>query len=88
MNREKLILLLVKQETNDIVGAYENSLMDGHIEKMPSREEMAEKIYQQIITSTVVETNGSRVSVEKDIRFAGKDKIKNLIEKKLSKVLG
>ena len=85
--REKIVMLVVKQESNDVVGGYENSISDGHINVMPVREDLLEEIYNQVMMTTIVEGNNCRMSVEKDIRFIGSKKIKELIEARLDKLL-
>jgi VIT1/CCC1 family predicted Fe2+/Mn2+ transporter len=83
--REQLVKKVVKEQFNDIVGGYENSILDGLIEEMPSHEELANQIYQEVMSASMVVMGGQRMAVKKDIRFIGGEKIREYIEKKLTK---
>ena len=83
--REMLVKQVIRQEMNDVLGGLENSLMDKLIEEMPPREEIAEMVYSQVMKQDVVEFPSGIISVKKDIRFIGSERIRAHIEKRLMK---
>jgi hypothetical protein len=84
-SREQLIYMLIEDRYNWILGGYENSLSDGYIETLPSRELIEQEIYEEVIQSKQLSVSFGFISIEKDIRFLGKDKIKQLIHQFVEK---
>ena len=70
--------------TNWVVGGYENAVEDGHMEKVPTHQELAEEIYQTVMTCTTLD-GGQIMYPAKEIRFAGEKWIRERIEKRLAK---
>lgn len=84
--RQMMVKMVIRQELNDVIGGFENSLMDKLIDKMPTHDELVAQIYTQVMQARVVETpNGTRIGVEKDIRFFGTDRIKAFIDRRVAK---
>lgn len=78
MNKhQKTACLRIMEEINWIIGGYENAISDGHIEKMPTREDLIQEIYG------AVTSDGAHQDVVKEIRLAGKKFIIERIEKRL-----
>lgn len=81
--REQTVKKLIKQKINWVVGGYENAVSDKHIEEMPSREQIADEVYQEVIDSKYLEIGAGLMPIQKDIRFLGKQRIKQLIKENL-----
>ena len=81
--RERIVINLIKERANWVIGGYENSVSDGHMTEMPSAEEIKSEVYGEVIRSKHVEIGGGLIGVSKDIRFLGKD----FIEAKISRIV-
>lgn len=75
----------VIEASNWVVGGWENNVADGHSEEMPSHEELAQEIYQTVMTTTTFEgIQGGPPLME--VRFAGEAFIRERIERRLKKM--
>ena len=83
--RETLVKMVIKDQMNDVLGGFENSLQDSLIDEMPAHHELAAAIYDQVMAADSVEGKTCMLAVKKDIRFIGSDWIKAHIEKRLIK---
>ena len=77
MKREKTVRRLIKKQADYTVGGYENAVDDGHLEKMPTKEIMAEEIYEEVINLRNFK------EFQTDIRFLGTEKIKDMINEEI-----
>jgi hypothetical protein len=84
--REMLVKMVIKQTCNSTIGGYENSVSDGLIKEMPSHEALIEQIYFEVMKEDRVETSIGMISVKKDLRFIGAERIKQYINKKIEKM--
>lgn len=82
---EKTAFIQVIEASNWVVGGWENSVADGHDEEMPSHEELAQEIYQTVMTTTTFEGIQGGPPL-KEIRFAGEAFIRERIERRLKKM--
>ena len=85
--RLRLVGKLVYSQANWVIGGWENSVTDGHIDAMPPREEMEAQIYDGVINATYVELAGGLRPIKTDIRFLGTAKIKEMITQATTKIL-
>jgi hypothetical protein len=83
--REQLVKMVIKEQMNDVIGGFENSLMDGHIKEMPEHKILVEAIYTQTMQANMVSTAMGRMVVKKHIRFIGSERIRAFIEKQVAK---
>lgn len=83
--REKLIKLLVSQKVGYVVAGHKNSILDGQATKLPSRDNLTNEIYNEVINEKMLEVGDYLIPIQKDIRFYGKKNIMNLINIKLVK---
>ena len=72
MKQEKRALLIIKKRINNVVGGWENAIEDGYEEVMPTKEQLAKEVYEEVI-----------MVAEKEVRFLGVEKIKQLIHQNL-----
>ena len=79
--REDLVRRIVNQKANWIIGEWENEVEDGNVDEMPTKEELINTIYDEVIN--IKQLNG--LKVEKDIRFVGTKRILEMIENKVKK---
>ena len=85
MNKtEKRAWREVKNAFEWVVGGYENSVCDGHIEEMPTYEELVEEIYWTVMNCTTEPGYQSCTPCE-EVRFAGKEFIMECINHKMEK---
>ena len=87
MNKhQKLAAQQVKHAINWIVGGYENSIQDGHMDasEMPSKEELVDEIYNELMVSSYGPGSCSCHPIE-EIKFAGMDFIKFYTNYRLTK---
>lgn len=77
--REELVKKVIIKSYNYIVGAWENAVLDGEMEVLPNTQEMVDNVYEEVIETEWVGKMGNQINVEKDIRFLGKEKIKQMI---------
>lgn len=73
----------VKYAVDWILGGYENDILDGNREEMPSKEVLIDQIYEQVMTCTTYPGTVIYTPL-KQIRFAGKKFILDEIEKELN----
>jgi len=85
MNREMLVARVIKEETNYVIGGYENSIQDGMMTEMPNKESLLAEIYAAVIASKGVQVGGGIMPVKKDIRFLGTARVKELIMERIEK---
>lgn len=83
--RENMVKMVVKEQVNMVLGGYENSLLDGHIQEMPTHDDLVNEIYQEVMNANEVETPFGMMKVQKDIRFFTKERIIAYIEKRVVK---
>jgi hypothetical protein len=81
--RKLLITKLVKQETGWAIAGYENGISDGEFNEMPSNEQLANEIYNQVINSRGLEMSGGFMPIKKDIRFFTTEAIMEIINKEI-----
>lgn len=75
----------VVHASNWIVGGYENAIMDGEMDEMPSRVQLIDEIYWQVMNC--FSTEGRIVNMQvPEVRFAGKKFIMERIENRLTKM--
>ena len=80
MNREEKVRRLVKQKFNWVVGGLENSLADKHIDEMPCAESIKASIHYEVMNAKELEIGPYLMPIQKDIRFLGTEKIKQIID--------
>lgn len=73
----------VKFALEQIVGDYENSISDGHIEYMPSHDELADEIYDGVMNNSYGKGVCHYGHPFDEVRFAGAEFIKNYINNRL-----
>jgi hypothetical protein len=83
--REKFVKMVVRQESNNVIGGYDNSLLDGEIEVMPSKDELVSEIYFNVMRADVLETRMGLVKVKEDIRFVGTARIMEMVTNLVNK---
>lgn len=83
--REKIIKMVIKESFCEIVGGEENSLADGQITEMPAIEDLKQWVYDSVMDADRVWTKMGEISVKKDMRFLGTERIKELIEERFNK---
>lgn len=83
--REKIVKMVIKESFCEIVGGEENSLADGQIEKMPSIEDLKQWVYDSVMKADNVWTKMGKMSVKKDVRFLGTERIKELIQERFNR---
>lgn len=81
--REKLVSKVVSDAYNLITGGHENALSD-YKTPMPSKEEMVDEIYSEVMHTSYVEWGPYLLAVKKDIRFVGQARIRQMIEEKFA----
>ncbi len=77
--REIKVAALVREKANWVVGGWENSVTDGHLDTMPPVEDMEAEIYDEVLSAKWVEMKAGLVPITEDIRFLGTKRIKELI---------
>lgn len=82
---QRMALVQVLCATNWVVGGYENSVEDGHIEQVPDYEELFSEIYYEVLHCTNFEGFNGNGPI-KEVRFAGVDFIEAHIARKLRKL--
>jgi hypothetical protein len=85
--REFKVKTLIREKANFVVGGWENSIADGHIETMPAVEDMEAEIYGEVMSARWVELKAGLALIKKDIRFLGTKRIKELISTITAEVL-
>jgi len=89
--REKKVRRIITEEAGFIIGGWENSVLDGHIEdsEFPTRGELIEEIYGEVMSDRqkLIEMNGMMMEVSRDIRFLGSERIRELITKKVNAMM-
>ena len=83
--RDMVVKMVIKEQFNQVVGGWENNVMDKLADKLPSHESLAVEIYEEVIQTDAVETPFGMMQVKKDIRFVGSNTIKTYIEELLTK---
>ena len=76
---------VVKAQINFTLGGWENEIADGGTDVMPSKSQLIEEIYDEIMSLPILFINETEMRVGKEIRFAGEQKIRELIEFYLEK---
>lgn len=84
-SNQKTAFAQVVHATNWIVGGYENAILDGDMEEMPSRVQLIDEIYYQVMNCFSTEDRIVQMQVP-EVRFAGKKFIMECIEKRLNKL--
>ncbi len=82
---EQVARLNIFHAYNWIVGGYENSVSDGDLERMPSREKLAEEIYSAAMNYHFDEGMMGGRQVRKEMRFAGEKFCRAYIDWKLDR---
>lgn len=82
---QRMALAQVLYATNWIVGGYENSVEDGHIEQVPDYEELFSEIYYEVLHCTNFEGFNGNGPI-KEVRFAGTEFIEAHIARRLKKL--
>ena len=77
--RYKFVTMVVQDMAQDIIGGYENSVADGHLDKMPSREQLEQEVYTAVMDTDRVKTADGWRPVKQDIRFLGTPTLKLLV---------
>ena len=85
--RTLLVERVVDSSVNWVIGGYENSVADGHIDEMPSQEQMEAEIYDEVMATDYVEVAGGLKQIKKDIRFLGTETIKQMITDQVTRDL-
>lgn len=83
--RDMVVQMVIKEQFSQVVGGWENNIMDKLADKLPSRESLAAEIYDEVMQANAIETPFGMVQVKRDIRFIGSDTIKVYIEELLTK---
>ena len=87
MNKhQKIAAKQVKYAIDYIVGGYENSIQDGHMEQndMPSKEQLVDEIYDEMMNCTFG-PGSCRNHPTEEVKFAGTEFIKFYIDYRLTK---
>lgn len=75
----------IKHGYNWVIGGYENSVQDGHIDEMPSVEELFEEVYDEVTNCTFGEGFCDSNTAPICMKFAGKKFIREQIAKMFQK---
>ena len=73
--RERLVRKVVRECFNEVVGGYENSVLD-YGTPLPPTEQMFEEVYGEVMHCRMVGGFNGPQLVEKDIRFLGSARIR------------
>lgn len=79
--REINITKIIKREVGWVIGGYENAIFDGEATKMPEADEIEYEVYQELMAG------GNVQPVRKDVRFLGKERIREAIRKEVVRQL-
>lgn len=82
--KQKAAALQVKHCFNQIVGGYENAILDGETSEMPSHDDLASEIYDGVMMCGWGEGWQGGPAI-KEVRFAGSEFIKACIEARLGR---
>ena len=79
--REKQVRQLAKQKFNYVIGGYANMFEDMEIDTMPILDEIVDEVYEEIMSDPIIHLiDGKTILLQKDIRFLGTDRIKEIIK--------
>lgn len=79
MKREEMVMRLIAQKYNWVVGGFENEILDGERDQMPTQQTIEEHIYDEVMDADGLEVGFNIFPIKKDIRFLGTEKIKKMI---------
>lgn len=77
--RARLVRKVIADAYNWVTGGHENALTD-YGTPMPTIEEMKDEVYCEVMHAKAVEMGSTLVAVQKDIRFLGTERIKQMID--------
>lgn len=93
--RETLIRIGAKNRLNDYIGGFENTLLDYEEQSeeyknakraLEDEKQIVDVIYRELVNDPIVATPMGLVSIKKDIRFIGKERIYEIIREVYKKV--
>jgi hypothetical protein len=86
MNKNQIIALeQIDNAFEWVIGSYKNDIEDNKIAKMPSKEELLNDIYEQLMNWTHTEFSLHSTPIYR-VRLAGKDFITSAIKDKLKSI--